>query len=1047
MSIKVSLNHQISYQFERPVILGPQTLGLRPAPHCQTPILSYSLKISPSDYQLTWLQDHYGNFLAKVNFPQTTNYFKIEVDLIAQIQPINPFNFLIEGYATEYPFAYEPRLAQELSPFLKITESGELLKKWIEINRQQNIYTSNFLLDLSQKLAQDIQYQIRLDPGIQTCEETLEKKIGSCRDTGWLLVQILRHYGFAARFVSGYLIQLTNDIPPLDGLPGPVYDNADLHAWAEVYLPGAGWIGFDPTSGLMTAEGHIPLVGVADPQDAQPVQGTIEPCESKLEFSVTVSRYHEIPRVTKPYTEEQWQKINTLGESVENQLQGLNVGLTMGGEPTFVSIDDFESPQWRIAALGEEKRKIAETLLNRLEAKFAQNGGLLHYGLGKSYPGEDLPRWALGCYWRTDRIPLWQNRDLYAQEDKHYQYTSNHAQIFIEVLVRNLGVKADCILTAYEPNSNHIAGYTLPILAIEKQGQIHWSSCRWRVPNPNQIELLAGSSPLGFRLPLRSLNWQNDELENEAILPLTHPPIIPDFEPLESAINSIRVALSVEVRQGKIYVFLPPISSPRSFVDLITVIENTTAQLQYAVLIEGYTPPVNCGIIGFQITPDPGVIEVNIHPASNWQELVEITTILYEEARLSRLGTEKYLLDGRRIPTGGGAHVTIGGKTVHDSPLLRRPDLLRSLITYWQNHPCLSFLFCDLFVGPTSQAPRVDEARHESLYELEIAFQQLKPETPIPAELVDRLLRNLLIDITGNTHRSAFCIDKLYPIENPRNQLGLLEFRAFAMPPHPRMNLVQMLLIRALVAWFWEKPYNHPLIRWGTTLHDRFMLPHYLGEDLKTIIEDLKTVGYSFDFAWFAPFLEFRFPRYGEITKEGVELELRHGIEPWHVLGEETVSGNTARYVDSSMERVQILLRNALGNSANIDSYSARYRVTCQGRPVPLKSTGKPGEYVGAVRFRARRYTSLLHPAIDPHDPLIFDIVDTRSNRSIGGCTYFVSPPNGKTYQQFPINHREAEGRMLERFIPMGHTSGLIQLPPLHLNPEYPLTLDLRQVP
>ncbi len=1047
MSIKVSLNHQISYQFERSVFLGPHTLGLRPSPHCRTPILSYSLNIFPSDHQLTWLQDHDGNFLARVNVPQSTDFLKIEVDLIAQIQPINPFNFLIESYATNYPFQYEPRLAKELSPFLEITESGELIKKWVELHRQNDIYTPNFLLDLNQKLAQDIEYQLRFEPGIQTCIETLQKQIGSCRDTGWLLVQILRHYGLAARFVSGYLIQLSNDIPPLDGLPGPIHDNADLHAWAEVYVPGAGWIGLDPTSGLISAEGHIPLVCVADPLEASPVQGTFEPCESKLDFSVTVSRYHEIPRVTKPYTEEQWQQINHLGEKVEENLQRLNIGLTMGGEPTFVSIDDFESPQWRIAALGEEKRKLAGQLLTRLQDKFTQKGGLLHYGLGKWYPGEVLPRWALGCYWRKDGIPLWQNPELYPQEDQDSGYTQQDARIFIEKLVKNLGVKSDCIIHAYELNSNTIAGYTLPILSIFKGENIHWSSCQWRLPYPNKIELLAGNSPIGFRLPLSALNWKDDQLEQEAVLPLTHSPIIPSSEPLESAINSIRVALSVEARQGKIHVFLPPVTWARSFVDLVAEIEKTAAQLQYPVMVEGYTPPVNTEIIGFQITPDPGVIEVNIHPASNWEELVEITTILYEEARLCRLGTEKYLLDGRRIPTGGGAHVTMGGKTVDDSPLLRRPDLLRSLITYWQNHPSLSFLFSDLFVGPTSQSPRVDEARHESLYDLEIAFQQLNSQDKIPPKLVDRLLRNLLIDVTGNTHRSAFCIDKLYPIENPRNQLGLLEFRAFAMPPHPRMNLLQLLLIRALVAWFWEKPYSYPLIRWGTTLHDRFMLPHYLGEDLKAILEDLKTVGYDFNFDWFAPFFEFRFPRCGEITKEGVELELRYAIEPWHVLGEETASGNTARYVDSSMERIQVKLKNALGNSANIDSYSARYIVTCQGRPIPLKSTGNSGEYVGAVRFRARRFTSLLHPCIDPQNSLIFDIVDTWADRSIGGCTYFVTPPNGTTYQQFPINHREAESRMLERFIAMGHTPGLMKIPSLHLNPEYPLTLDLRQIP
>ncbi|MBD2483201.1 DUF2126 domain-containing protein [Planktothrix sp. FACHB-1365] len=1046
MSIKVSLNHQISYQFERSVILGPHTVGLRPSPHCRTPILSYSLKIAPSDHQLTWLQDHDGNFLARVNFPQSTDSLKIEVDLIAKIQPINPFNFFIEPDASNYPFQYEPRLAQELIPFLEIRESGELLNQWVKINHKNNIYTLDFLLDLNRKLAELIEYKVRFEPGIQTCEETLEKKIGSCRDTAWLFVQILRHYGLAARFVSGYLIQLSNDIPPVDGPSGPSKDNADLHAWAEVYLPGAGWLGFDPTSGLMAAEGHIPLVCVADPLEARPVYGTFEPAESKLDFSVTVSRYHEIPRVTKPYTEEQWQNINDLGEKVEVDLQRLNVGLTMGGEPTFVSIDDFESPQWRIAALGAEKRQLAGQLLTRLQDKFTQKGGLLHYGLGKWYPGEVLPRWALGCYWRKDGIPLWRNPELYAQEDQDYGYIQQDVLTFIEALVKNLGVKSECIIQAYEPNSNIIAGYTLPILALVKNDAIHWSSCRWRLSNSNKIELLTGDSPIGFRLPLSSLNWHADELEQEAVLPLTHSPILPSSEPLESPINSIRVALSVEARQGKIHVFLPPVSSARSFVDLVATIENTAAQVQYPVILEGYTPPTNSGIIGFQITPDPGVIEVNIHPASDWKELVEITTTLYEEARLCRLGTEKYLLDGRRIPTGGGAHVTIGGKTVYDSPLLRRPDLLRSLITYWQNHPCLTFLFADLFVGPTSQSPRVDEARHESLYDLEIAFQKLNYPANVPPELVDRLLRNLLIDITGNTHRSAFCIDKLYPVENHRNQLGLLEFRAFAMPPHPRMSLLQLLLIRALVSWFWEKPYHYPLIRWGTTLHDRFMLPYYLGEDLKAILRDLQIIGYDFDFDWFAPFFEFRFPRYGEITKEGIELELRHAIEPWHVLGEETASGNTARYVDSSMERLQVKLTNALGNSPNFDSYSTRYIVTCQGRPIPLKSTGNLGEYVGAVRFRARRYASILHPDLDPHNPLIFDIVDTWAERSIGGCTYFVNPPDGKIYQQFPVNHREAEGRMLERFMEMGHTSGLMKIPPLHLNPEYPLTLDLRQM-
>ncbi|MEQ9622949.1 transglutaminase family protein [Coleofasciculus chthonoplastes] len=1043
MPIKVSLNHQLAYHFERPIILGPHTLGLHPSPHCRTPIQSYSLTIQPQEHSLTWQNDPYGNRLARLNFPKPTDTLAIEVDIIAQLQPINPFNFLVEQYAERYPFNYDPQLQKELSPFLDISESGKLLSDWVEENRKNDIYITGFLGAINQQLAQDITHTIRLETGIQSCAETLTQKVGSCRDTAWLLVQILRHYGLAARFVSGYLIQLKEDNPPVDGPPGIEADCADFHAWAEVYLPGGGWIGLDPTSGYLAAEGHIPLVCTPNPEAASPVRGTSEPCQSQLEFAVKVSRHENIASPSKPYTEDQWQQIDSLGKAVDETLHRAGVGLTMGGEPTYVSIDDFESPQWQIAALGDEKRKIAGQLLKRLEARFSEGGGLLHYGLGKWYPGEILPRWALGCYWRSDGTPIWQNREWYAAEGKDYGHTAKQGEIFIQALAKHLGVNPDCIIPAYE-HEGDIGGYVLPILPVLKDEQLYWSTCHWRFPDET-LNLLVGDSPAGFRLPLNSIDW-SEELVQEGIVPLEANPALPSPEFIDSPDNTIRIGLSVEARQGILHIFLPPLTSARSFLDLITAIEETAAKVKTPVLIEGYTPPGNGGIEGFQITPDPGVIEVNIHPAGNWQELVDITTTLYEEARLCRLGTEKYTLDGRRVSTGGGAHITIGGKTPLESPLLRRPDLLRSLISYWQNHPSLSYLFAGLFVGPTSQSPRVDEARHESLYELEIAFQTLQPGEEVAPELVDRLLRNLLVDVTGNTHRTAFCIDKLYPVENYRNQLGLLEFRAFAMPPHWRMSLLQMLLIRALVAWFWEHPYTQKLIRWGTMLHDRFLLPYYIGEDLRQVIRELQEAGYPFKLEWFEPFFEFRFPRYGEINREGVELELRHAIEPWHVLGEETGTGGTARYVDSSMERIQVRLRGAMGHSPNRDNVSSRYQVTCNGYPVQLKSTGIPGDYVGGVRFRAKEYAALLHPSISSHSPLVFDIVDTWIQRSIGGCRYYVNHPNGIIYDKFPVNYREAESRMLERFISEDHTPGIISMPPLSLSPEYPLTLDLRQV-
>ena len=1109
MSIKVAIRHHTRYVYDRDVQLFPHIFRLRPAVHSRTPIEGYSLNIKPDNHFINWQQDPFGNFLARVIFPDKTRELQIDVEVIADLKVINPFDFFVEEYADKFPFKYEEQLAKELVPYLEIKEQGPLLLDWIgTIDRTPRIIV-DFLVEVNQALYKHIEYSIRMEPGVQTCEETLTSQVGSCRDSAYLLVQVLRHLGLAARFVSGYLVQLRPDVESLDGPSGPHADFTDLHAWCEVYVPGAGWIGLDPTSGLLASEGHIPLACTPDPVSAAPVTGATSKCEVEFEFENRVDRILEDPRVTKPYTEEQWQNIQALGNQVEEDLVNNDVRLTMGGEPTFVSVDDMEGAEWNVTADSPNKRKLAHSLFLGMQKHFAP-GGVKHYGQGKWYPGEPLPRWQYACYWRKDGNPLWHNPALMADPNHNYNFSVHNARQFMQQLCHELKLPDRFAIPAYEdavyylwqegnlpvefdPTKKDLkldlerkrllaqlqrgldqpVGYTLP-LSWDWYDRT-WHSCGWSFRR-SHLHLVPGDSPLGMRLPLEVIHWlPADKREQHQPISLFEeasalPYFPPSLAPIEASETSeknekekfIQTALCVEPRHGVLYVFLPPLSNADQFILLINAIESAAAKLSMPVVLEGYDPPKDLRLEKFMVTPDPGVIEVNIHPAHSWKQLQQNTLDLYEIARKSRLGTEKFMVDGRHAGTGGGNHVTMGGATPADSPMLRRPEVLRSLITFWQHHPGLSYLFSGLFIGPTSQAPRVDEGRNESLYELEIAFGQMPQGEIAQPWLVDRLLRNLLVDISGNTHRSEFCIDKLYSPDSATGRLGILEFRAFEMPPHAHMSLVQMLLLRTLVAMFWKQPYRQRLVRWGTALHDRFMLPHYVMEDLNNVCEFMQQQGYPFQVEWLAPFLEFRFPHYGRVKIRDIEITLQTAIEPWNVMGEEVTRSGTARFVDSSIERMQVKVSGLS---------EGRYVLSCNGRTVPLRNTGTHGEYVAGVRYRAWQPPSALHPTIGIHSPLVFDLIDTFNGRSIGGCTYHVHHAGGRSYDTFPVNAYEAEGRRISRFWGYGHTQGplavtpevrpflhsgdrfypygnppgLMAPPPEETNREYPYTLDLRR--
>ncbi|MFZ4289041.1 DUF2126 domain-containing protein [Variovorax sp. HJSM1_2] len=1183
MSIHAALNHVTHYKYDRPVNLGPQVIRLRPAPHCRSNVISYSLKVEPANHFVNWQQDPFANYQARLVFPEKTTEFKVTVDLVVEMSVYNPFDYFLEPDAQNFPIKYSQDLKEELSPYLATEPMTPLVRAYLDKLDLSKRPTNDFLVYLNQQVQKDVKYLIRMEPGVQTPEETLENASGSCRDSGWLLVQLLRHCGMAARFVSGYLIQLTPDVKALDGPSGTTVDFTDLHAWCEVFLPGAGWVGLDATSGLFAGEGHIPLACTPQPSSAAPIEGGVDKAEVDFSHHMLVTRLYESPRVTKPYTDEQWADIVALGHTVDKELAAGDVRLTMGGEPTFVAVENRDAAEWNTDALGPTKRGLATGLVQKLRAKYGQ-GGFLHFGQGKWYPGEQLPRWALNIFWRADGQPAWRNPDLFADERQPSHYTSEDARRFTTQLAHNLGITSDYIVAGHEDvwyylwrerrlpvnvdpfNSKlgdemerarlrrvfeqgleAVVGYVLPVRPADGPrlaGPV-WTTGPWFFRD-ERMYLMPGDSPMGLRLPLDSLPWVSEAqypylVEQDPSLPRAglpesssmyarysaarRPATAPVSAPAaagaagansranmpyqagvsatpeaarlrqdqaagafgsrpalanatqpgqtepdtfarvpalhESAHWVTRTALCVEVRDprrasgpkaeavgsksGVIYVFMPPLELLEDYLELLAAVENTAEQLGVKLVLEGYPPPRDPRLKLLAVTPDPGVIEVNVHPVDNWGDLVANTEFLYNAAFECRLSAEKFMTDGRHIGTGGGNHFVMGGSTPSDSPFLRRPELLTSMLLYWHNHPSLSYLFSGMFVGPTSQSPRVDEARNDQLYELEIAIEQVaknreKYGQEMPPWIVDRTLRNILIDATGNTHRSEFSIDKMYSPDSSTGRLGLLELRAFEMPPHERMSIAQQLLLRALVARFWKTPYKAPATRWGTELHDRFMMPTFIQMDFHDVMAEMVAAGFAFDRSWFAPHLEFRFPLVGSVQTHGMEISLRNALEPWHVLGEESSSTGTARYVDSSLERIEVKVTGM---------NQSRYVVTCNGQALPMQSTGVAGEFVAGVRYRAWNPPSALHPTIGIHAPLTFDIVDTWMKHSIGGCQYFVTHPGGLSYDNFPVNAYTAESRRLSRFARMGHTPGTMVVPPATINvpasKEFPFTLDLRR--
>lgn len=1119
--MRLLVQHRSHYGYSAPATLGSHTIRLRPASHARARIETYRLAIA-QDHTLRWQQDPYGNHIARIHFAASrpVDALDILVELAVDIHPVNPFDFLLEEYAERVPFAYPVELVRELAPFLSLDDpafaTGE---RFASFHAELPVSGSALELVTAINVAVNrrVAYVIREEAGVYTPEQCLVEGRASCRDSAVLLAALLRRRGLAARFVSGYLVQLADEGMLPDQPRGVGQDVVDLHAWCEVFLPGAGWIGLDATSGLFCGEGHLPLACASSPSQAAPIDGTSNVRASNVEFAMRVERLGHEARPTAPFTPAVWFDMVAAGERVDAALAAAGEMLTMGGEPTFNARERTDAPEWNGAALGEHKIELGRLLAAELRRRLMP-GALLLERTGKWYPGESLPRWAIDVIGRADGTAVWMERpELAAGEAGRVgpllpraaagdrgaadvDRIAAQAERFARALVARLDVNGGLQPAFEDPwvmlteesrlplevdahraeltdpearrrlarvltrGPNTVAGWVVPLApSVEEvaEGEAAstgdpdrgWLTERWTWRR-EQLFLLPGDSPVGLRLPLASLPPAPPPPPDEE--PAAEPP-----DPRRSAeladiarrrkgrgprppgglARDVRTALCVEARDGRVRVFLPPVPSGAWFLALIAAIDLTRVETGVDVELEGYPPPHGRSLRRFAITPDPGVLEVNLPPTASMTEYAALVDEVFAGALAVGLHAEKYLVDGRMAGSGGGNHITLGGPSPLASPFIRRPELLASLIRFVHNHPALSYMFAGLFVGPTSQAPRVDEARHDSLDELDIALaraERVIPDEPAEPWLTDALFRHLMVDVTGNTHRAEICIDKLFDPATAYGRQGLVELRAFEMPPHPRMVVAQMLLVRSLIAAFARSPYRAPLIRFGAKLHDRFLLPYALWRDFEDVLEYLAAAGLSLPAAGYRPFVELRCPLFGTLAAGDLRLEVRAALEPWNVLGEEVSGSGTSRYVDSSMERVEVRVHGFVPE---------RHAVLVNGHLLPLQPTDTDGTFVAGVRFRAWAPPRSLHPHIGIHHPLAFDLVDTWAERSLGGCAYHVWHPEGRAFDAPPLTRFEADARRAQRFTLDGPRPYPVLPLPTVPNPRAPWTLDLRRLP